>query len=103
MKRLFLLILTLLLTSGLVATQEQSPYDIALERIEAARISGATELYFSSSSFSSGLESLPPELFELTELTHLYLHIIGLKTLPSEISQLTNLSLIDVFGNELTE
>ncbi|MCA9889510.1 MAG: hypothetical protein KC546_14115, partial [Anaerolineae bacterium] len=76
-----LLILILLLTSGLVAAQEQSPYDIALERIEAARDSSATSLDLSY----LGLKTLPSELFELSELTDLYLSHNRLSELPYEI------------------
>ncbi|MCA9895668.1 MAG: leucine-rich repeat domain-containing protein [Anaerolineae bacterium] len=98
MKRLFLLILTLLLTSGLIAAQVQSPYDIAFERIEAARISGATELDLSG----LGLNTLPPEVFQLTDLTTLMLYNNQLTSLSPEISKLSGLTTLLLSRNQLT-
>ncbi|MCA9893397.1 MAG: hypothetical protein KC615_10465, partial [Anaerolineae bacterium] len=75
---LTLLILALLLTSGLTTAQQQSGYDIALERIEAARASGATSLDLNG----LGLDTLPPELFQLSHLTYLGLGDNRLTSLP---------------------
>jgi Leucine-rich repeat (LRR) protein len=45
---------------------------------------------------------LPPEIGNLTNLTHLYLPITDLTTLPKEIGNLVNLKELDLSGNYLT-
>ena len=65
--RYFILILSLILTStSLISAQEQTPYDIALERILEAEASGATYLSLSY----LGLPELPSEIGNLPNLTH---------------------------------
>jgi hypothetical protein len=87
-KRVLALILCLLL-SGLVSAQDntQTPYEIALERIEAARQSDATELNLNG----LGLTELPPEIGNLTNLQVLGLGSNQFSTLPPEIGNLINL------------
>jgi Leucine-rich repeat (LRR) protein len=78
--------------------QTQTPEEVALERIEAAAASEATELNLSD----LGLTELPPEIGQLTNLQELDLWGNQLTVLPPEIGQLTNLRWLDVAGNQLT-
>lgn len=48
------------------------------------------------------LTTLPDELFEMTQLTHLSLRNNGLATLPHEIGRLTALTQLSVADNQLT-
>jgi internalin A len=75
-----------------------TPYEIALQRIEEAHKSGATDLNLSG----LGLIELPPEIGYLSDLRYLYLHDNQLTSLPSEIGQLSNLRSLDVSFNQLT-
>lgn len=70
----------------------------ALQRIKEAAETGATWLDLSF----QGLTELPQELFQLTNLTTLYLWGNQLNSLPPELFQLTNLTLLDLSGNQLT-
>jgi Leucine Rich Repeat (LRR) protein len=72
--------------------------EIALQRIEAARVSGATELSLSW----LGLRELPAELWQLTHLEILYLSNNQLIELPPEIGLLTNLQVLHLYNNQLT-
>ncbi|WPD24168.1 MAG: COR domain-containing protein [Candidatus Electrothrix scaldis] len=69
-----------------------------LQEIEKAKASGATGLDLSS----MGLTSLPPELFQLTNLTRLDLRGNQLTALPPEICQLTNLTKLYLSDNQLS-
>ena len=66
MKKLAFLLCLLGLVSGISIAQEQTPYDIALERILEAEASGATYLSLSY----LGLPELPSEIGNLPNLTH---------------------------------
>jgi internalin A len=81
------------------AAQEQTPYEIALQRIEEARLSGAMELDLSG----LGLTELPPELWQLRNLRWLNLFYNQLTSLPSEIGQRTGLQALWLNGNLLRE
>jgi Leucine Rich Repeat (LRR) protein len=103
MKRLiFIFLITLIATSTLaVHAQEEtpSPYEIVLQRIEAAEAEGATELWL----WGRRLEELPPEIGNLTNLTSLTISNSELTALPSEIGNLTNLEILDLRSNRITE
>ena len=48
--------------------------------------------------------SIPPEIGNLTNLTHLYLYGNQLTgSIPSEIGNLTNLTYLNLYGNQLTD
>jgi internalin A len=76
----------------------QTPYEIALQRIEEAEADGATSLDLSS----LGLTELPPEIGNLTNLQHLFLNFNQLMSLPSEIGNLSNLQSLNLENNKLT-
>ncbi|RSM83859.1 GTPase [Kibdelosporangium aridum] len=69
--------------------------DEALRRIEEARNTDITVLHL----HGLGLESLPPELFELTHITRLYLSDNALTDLPEELAELSNLTTLNLSGN----
>ena len=69
----------------------------ALRRIEEAARTGATELNLSN----MGLTELPPEIWNLTKLTKLYLVGNRLTVLPPQIGNLTKLISLDVIQNQL--
>ncbi|WP_417915672.1 COR domain-containing protein [Candidatus Electronema sp. JM] len=69
-----------------------------LKVIEEAKASGATYLYLRRQK----LTTLPPELFQLTNLTTLDLSANNLTTLPKEICQLRSLREIHLWENKLT-
>lgn len=71
----------------------------ALRRIKEAAETGATELDLSV----QDLTELPPELFQLKNLTELHLWSNQLTSLPPELFQLKNLTALDFDNNELTE
>lgn len=97
--RYFILILSLILTStSLVSAQEQTPYDIALERILDAEASGAIRLDLSSLE----LTDIPPEIGNLTELEMLFLLNNQLSNLPPEIGNLTKLYFLNIGGNQFS-
>ncbi len=68
--------------------------DEALRRIEEARNTRSTVLDLSG----LGLRSLPPELFELTYLTRLYLGNNALTDLPAELAELSSLTTLNLSG-----
>jgi internalin A len=122
--RYFLLILTLaLFLLPTVAQDENSltPYEIALQRIEEARLNSWDELDLAG----LGLTELPPEIGELNYLQFLWLehnelsnlpfeiagliHLQGLylswnqfSTFPSELINLPNLSVLGLSDNQLS-
>lgn len=119
--RILILLLCFSWILPLQAQDDLTPYEIALQRIEEARVSEATELDLSY----LGLTELPPELWELTNLQWLSLshnHIgnlspkiqqlsnlqmlllvdTQLESLPPEIGQLTNLKGLAISFNQLT-
>jgi internalin A len=69
-----------------------------LEIIEETKRSGKTSLLLPG----KGIEELPSEIGQLTNLTALNLNANQLTTLPSEIGQLTNLMSLDLWSNQLT-
>ena len=70
----------------------------ALKRIEEAAQNRAKELNLSG----LGLTELPPEIWNLTNLTRLDLDGNQLTALPPEIVKLTKLTRLDLDGNQLT-
>jgi Leucine-rich repeat (LRR) protein len=98
--RRYWLILSLLLymTIPLQAQDNPTPYDIALQRIQEAADSGATELQLST----LGLTEVPSEVWHLISLEGLYLNGNELTSLPPEISLLINLHVLGVTNNHLT-
>jgi internalin A len=66
--------------------------------IEEAKQSEQTKLDL----LSKGIEELPPEIGQLTDLTSLDLSFNNLTTLPESISQLTNLTSLNISFNNLT-
>jgi Leucine-rich repeat (LRR) protein len=88
MRYIFSLLLCLSLTSFALAQEnEQTPYEIALQRIEEAEASGASSL----SLYNLDLIGLPPEIGNLTRLQSLNLSYNQLSSLPGEIGNLSNL------------
>jgi hypothetical protein len=63
-----LLILFILVLPSLAQDSTSTPYEIALQRIEEARVSGTIYLFLNQ----LDLEELPPELFNLTNLHELH-------------------------------
>lgn len=99
MRSLFALILCLLLATAIAAQEEtQTPYEIALHRIEEARVTGATILGLSG----LGLTDLPPEIGSLSNLELLFLNDNLLNSLPPEIGNLSNLQLLVLNNNQLS-
>jgi internalin A len=99
MRTIILSLLLCFLLVGTVSAQEAelSPYEIALQRIEEARVSGATGL----SLYDLGLSELPPEIGNLRNLLSLSLSKNSLSSLPSEIGNLSNLQWLNVSDNQL--
>src|SRR5215510_11686565 len=79
----------------LVIPLQAQDYATALQRIEEARLSGATSLDLSN----SYLSQLPPEIGALTNLRHLELYANQLSTLPPELWQLTELESLNLSSN----
>ncbi len=73
-------------------------YQIALERIEKAKRTGATELNLQFLL----LEEVPPSLGELVQLKKLELSNNNLTTLPDGIRKLSNLSSLNILNNQLS-
>ena len=69
-----------------------------LRAIEEAKKSETTSLTLQG----KGIETLPPELFQLTTLIRLNLSLNNLIEIPPAISQLTSLTELYMGGNELT-
>jgi antitoxin (DNA-binding transcriptional repressor) of toxin-antitoxin stability system len=96
---LFTLILCLLL-SGLVSSQDNStPYEIALQRIEEARVSGARILNLDG----LGLTELPPEIGSLIHLQELIVTHNSLNSFPQEIANLHELYFLTAVDNDFHE
>jgi internalin A len=53
--------------------------------------------------YDNQLNSLPPEIGQLTKLRDLYLHNNQLTSLPSEIGLLTNLQELNLYNNQLRQ
>ncbi|MCI5159937.1 MAG: GTPase, partial [Candidatus Electrothrix sp. AUS1_2] len=70
----------------------------ALRMIKEAAETGETRLDLNG----QGLTELPPELFQLTNLSVLYLFGNHLSSLPLELFQLTNLTMLHLRGNQLS-
>jgi hypothetical protein len=98
MRKLLLSLILCLLCMGFVSAQEnQTPYEIALQRIEEAEESGATELDLSV----LGLTTLPPEIGNLSSLRTLSINSNQLTDLPPEIGRLNRLEQLYLFNNHL--
>jgi Leucine-rich repeat (LRR) protein len=93
-----LLLLALLFCLSLPNFAQESPYDIALQRIQEAEASGATDLDLNG----LGLTEVPPEIANLSNLQQLGLSTNQLTELPSEIFSLTNLERLSAEDNLLT-
>ncbi len=78
----------------------QEAYDEALRRIEACQRKGKNGTNLDLSEL--GLNSLPPEISQLTALTMLNLFSNQLCTLPPEIGQLTSLTELNLSINQLS-
>ena len=100
---------------------QETPEQIALERIGQAERDGSTQLDLSGlklktfpaeigkltnlaelTLLGNQLTSLPPEIGKLTNLTHWFLSGNQLRSLPPEIGKLTNLTALSLSGNQLT-
>jgi Leucine-rich repeat (LRR) protein len=118
-----LCLLCLILTIPLHAQDNSTKYfyNIALRRIQEAVESGALELRLSMLGLNevppeigqltnlqvlylsaNQLANIPPEILQLTNLQYLFLGENNLVIIPSEIGQLTNLQVLDLSYNELT-
>jgi Leucine-rich repeat (LRR) protein len=99
MRRIIILAILLFLCLPSIAQEdEQTPYEIALQRIQEAEVSGATVLDLSG----LGLTELPPEIGSLRSLETLNLENNQLTTLPPEIGNLSNLIALELSFNQLT-
>jgi hypothetical protein len=97
LKPIFMLLM--LLCGMPLAAQEKTGYEIALERIEKARASGATVLDLSK----LGLAELPPEIGLLYHLEDLRLDLNQLSRLPPHIDQLVNPRYLRLYHNQLSQ
>jgi leucine-rich repeat protein SHOC2 len=97
-KTFLLLCLVLLITGHSFAQETQSPYEIALERIEAAEQDGASTLELNY----LGLTEVPPEIGRLSNLQKLYLYGNKLSSLPPEIGNLSSLQELYLYDNKLS-
>lgn len=70
-----------------------------LRKIEEAKASGTNELYLGG----MGITTLPPEIFQLTNLTELDLRHNQFSSLPPEICKLTNLQKLNLWNNRLSD
>lgn len=77
----------------------QAGYETALKRIKEAARTGAKSLYLGS----LGLISLPPELWELEQLTSLDLHGNPLAPLPATLGRLINLTSLELHDTRVAE
>lgn len=96
--RFWIVTIMLLLTTGLLQAQEQTPYEIALERILEAERTGATILYLAQ----LRLTELPPEIGNLVNLQSLNLSNNELSNLPPEIGNLNNLVYFNLNNSQLS-
>lgn len=96
--RFWIVTIMLLLTTGLLQAQEQTPYEITLERILEAERTGAIELDL----MFIDLTQLPPEIGNLSNLQELWLSGNDLTSLPPEIGSLSHLQNLVLYSNELT-
>jgi len=92
------LIFLLLWAVPLRAQDADAGYQEALRRIEAARVSGATKLDLSQ----LGIETLPPEIGQLTTLQTLDLSHNELTTVSPQVSDLVHLQILNLSFNQLT-
>jgi len=76
----------------------EAAFQAALAEINKTLQDEKTEL----SLFNFGIDKLPPEIGQLTQLTSLYLSSNQLTSLPPEIVQLTQLTSLDLRNNQLT-
>jgi internalin A len=95
---LFILIFSLFLLPAAAQEEEQTPYEIALQRIEKFQANGETSLLLSG----LGLTEMPLEIAELSNLKLLDLSDNPLTSLSPEIGNLTNLEELWIQGTELT-
>ena len=77
---------------------EKSPEEIAEERIEEARRTGATGLSLTN----LGLTAVPESIGQLEQLQVLHLWDNALTDLPESIGQLNHLQILNLSGNKLT-
>jgi Leucine-rich repeat (LRR) protein len=95
--KLLLFLLCFIWILPLQAQDNFTPYEIALQRIEEARISGATRLDLAY----LGLSELPPEIGQLVNLRRLYLNNNYMRHLPIEIRQLPDLKWLIISDNNI--
>jgi hypothetical protein len=95
---ILILILGLFLLPTVAQDETPTPYEIALQRIEEARVSGTVWLDLSR----LGLTELPPEIGNLINLGALGLSHNELNSIPPEIGSLSNLESLDLAYNQLT-
>jgi internalin A len=95
---LLILIFCLFLVPAVAQDEAQSPYEIALERIEEARTRGARYLDLAD----LGLTELPQEIGSLEHLEELDLANNLLTALPPEIGNLVNLGVLYLESNQLS-
>jgi internalin A len=125
MRQLLVISLFFLLIVTPLYAQHNEAYQIALQRIQEAAETNATELdldglgltelpselwqlnnleylYINGNITRDNLHELPPEIGQLTNLVELWLQFNELETLPPEIGNLENLEVLVVNYNELT-
>jgi hypothetical protein len=95
---LIITILFILFTGTALAQDNLSPYDIALQRIQEAEDNKREILILNG----LGLQFLPRDLFQLTQLKTLYVADNQLEFLPPEIGQLRQLETLALHNNHLT-
>ncbi|WP_375457242.1 leucine-rich repeat domain-containing protein [uncultured Methylobacterium sp.] len=81
-----------------IAVVDDEPYQRALNRIAAVQASGEDTLSLKG----LGLDTLPTEIGELTELRTLDVDFNRLSTLPDWIGNLTGLQSLNLSGNGLS-
>lgn len=93
------LLCCLILTSLVNAQTGETPYEIALARIERA---ASTPQIIGLNLSRLGLTEIPPEIGSLSRLRWLTLDHNQLISLPSEIGKLHDLRILDLSNNQLT-